>query len=122
MGVTNHKRKIYVDFNDENSAIVKVIDTSDNGEIWRLNTPEFNEVEILKNGFILTAPNGSKMKVTAPQNQIAGKISVSKVKYGGSTTDHNNGIGFGDKYWNYNTAIDIPCFGDIEIRMELIEN
>lgn len=119
MGVQNHKRIISVEFNGENSAKVKINDTSENGKIWRLNTPEFNNVEILKNGFILTAPNGVKMKISAPANQIKGKITVKKVKYGGSTEQHNSGIGFGSQFFLYNKAIDIPCNANINVTIEI---
>ena len=121
MDVKNHQRKIEVEFTNENSAVIIIEDTSENGKIWRLNTPEFNDVEILKNGFILTAPNGSKMEVTAPSTQITGEISFSKVNYGGSTSRHNNGIGFGDQYWRFNKAIDIPCNRNIEVNIEIIK-
>ncbi len=119
MGVKNHKRSMEIEFQRDNSAEIKIKDTSDNGRIWRLNTPEFNEVEILKNGFLLTAPNGSKMKVTAPKEQITGEITVSKFKYGGSTSRHNQGVGFGDRYWKYSTAIDIPCNENIEVNIKI---
>ena len=69
MGTVNHKRTITVSFPSENKAEIKVSDRSENGKIWRLNTPEFNDVQVLKNGFILIAPNGAKMKVTAPGNK-----------------------------------------------------
>jgi hypothetical protein len=120
LGVKNHKRKIEVEFQNENSALIKINDTSENGKIWRLNTPEFNEVEIVENGFILIAPNGTEMKVTAPAEQIKGQISVTKVRYGGSTSQHNRGIGFEDRYWEYNKAVDIPCKKNIQMLIELI--
>lgn len=118
LGVDNHKRKIEVEFHEENAAVVKIKDSSDNGKIWRLNTPEFNKVKITKNGFELLAPNGSKMKVTVPVKQIKGEITVTKVRYGGSTTNHNRGIGFGDKYWPFSKAIDIPCTNNINVNIE----
>jgi hypothetical protein len=120
MGVENHKRRIDVEFQGENAAIIKIKDTSANGKIWRLNTPEFNEVEILENGFLLTAPNGAKMKVSAPKEQITGEITITQIAYGGSTSRHNNGIGFGNQYWEFTKAIDIPCGGNIVVTMELI--
>jgi len=109
-----------VEFTDEDSAVIKIEDTSENGKIWRLNTPEFNEVEIVENGFLLTAPNGAKMKVTAPKEQITGEITTAKIAYGGSTSRHNNGIGFGDQYWRFNKAIDIPCNRNAALLIELI--
>jgi hypothetical protein len=119
LGVKNHKRNIEVGFQNENGAVIKINDSSENGKIWRLNTPEFNEVEVLENGFILVSPNGSKMKVTAPADQIKGEISVTKVKYGGSTSEHNRGIGFGDQYWQFNKAVDIPCDGNLHVKIEI---
>jgi hypothetical protein len=119
MGVENHKRRIEVEFQEANSAIIKIKDTSDNGKIWRLNTPEFNEVEILENGFLLTAPNGSQMKVTATTEQITGEMTVSTVKYGGSTSRHNNGIGFGDEYFANTKTIDIHLEQEVDIVIQL---
>jgi hypothetical protein len=121
LGVKNHKRKIEVGFQNENTAVIKINDSSENGKIWRLNTPEFNAVEIIENGFLLTAPNGSTMKVTVPVEQVTGEISVSKINYGGSTSQHNRGIGFGDRYWGFNTAIDIPCEGNLDVKIGLNE-
>jgi hypothetical protein len=118
LGVKNHKRKIEVGFQNENGAVIKITDSSENGKVWRLNTPEFNTVEIFENGFIVTAPNGSKMKVTAPADQINGRISITKVRYGGSTSQHNRGVGFADKYWEFNNAVDIPCKGNLDVRIE----
>jgi hypothetical protein len=100
--------------------VVQITDSSENGKIWRLNTPGFNEVKIIKNGFLVIAPNGAEMKVSVPQSQIRGEITVSEVKYGGSTTDHNQGVGFGDKYWPVNKAIDIPCNNNMEVTIKLL--
>lgn len=121
MGVEDHRRIVFTEFFQSGEAIVKISDHSVNGKIWRINTPEFNEVEILENGYILTAPNGSKMKVTAPADQIKAAIKVSKVRYGGNTQQHNFGIGFGDRNWLYTKAIDIPCEGNIDVNIELIK-
>lgn len=76
-------------------------------------------MEILGNGFVLTAPNRAKMQVTAPAEQVTGEINVSRVKYGGSTSQHNNGIGFGDRYFQYNMAIDLPINKNIQVLNEL---
>lgn len=70
---------------------------------------------------ILTAPNGSRMKVTAPADQIKADIKISKIRYGGSTQQHNFGIGFGDRNWLFTKAIDIPCEGNIDVNIELIK-
>ena len=119
MGVVQQKRKIEVVFPEDNKAVVTVADQSENGKIWRLNTPEFNAVKITSNGYVLTAPNGSTMKVTAPLPEITGKITVSKIKYGGSTSRLNSGIGFGNTFWLYNKAIDIPCNRNIQVTLKL---
>lgn len=119
MGVTGHCRSVEVDFSRKGCTVIYVSDSSENGRIWRLNTPGFNQVTLLEDGFLITAPNGSEMKVSAPPEQIKGEITITEVNYGGSTTEHNQGIGFGDLNWPVNKAVDIPCDKNIEVTLEL---
>ncbi|MFW6327638.1 MAG: hypothetical protein ACOC2F_04930, partial [Bacteroidota bacterium] len=119
MGIDNHYRLMKIKFEDDNTAKITVTDTSENGRIWRISTPEFNHVEIKNDGYDLISPKGEKMKVRVPAENIAGEVTVSTVKYGGSTTQHNRGIGFGNRYWLYNQVIDIPCNGNIVVTLEL---
>lgn len=119
MGIKNHKRLMEVEFQGENATVIKIKDTSENGKIWRLNTPGFNDVKITENGFLLIAPNGAQMKVTAPKEQITGEITTSKIKYGGSTSRHNNGIGFVNQYWTNTKTIDITVYQEIDIVIQL---
>ncbi|MEM6380796.1 MAG: hypothetical protein AAF705_21640, partial [Bacteroidota bacterium] len=53
-GVQNHTRSIQASFDAEPGnpvATFMVDDISDNGKIWRLNTPEFNQIHISNDGF-----------------------------------------------------------------------
>jgi hypothetical protein len=120
MGVKNHKRKFVADYSGQAGAkaVFIVIDSSTNGRTWRLNTPEFNDVEILENGFLLTAPNGSTLKAVVPEQQDV-VVHVGKVRYGGSTIENNSGIGFGGNYYGYNKTIDIACNGNITVVMTM---
>jgi hypothetical protein len=121
MGIISHKRFIEVEFKAHNATRITVTDTSENGQIWRLATPEFNSVELTDVGYNLISPTGDKMKVRVPAEQVRGKITVSQIRYGGSTSQHNSGIGFGNQYWLYNKVIDIPCSGNITVTLELEE-
>ncbi len=120
MGVKNHTRKFAADYSGKAGAkaVFIISDSSENGKTWRLNTPEFNEVKILKNGFLLTTPNGSTLKGIVAGKQVV-EVKVGKVRYGGSTQDHNPGIGFGGKYYSYNKTIDIACDGNITVIMTM---
>ena len=117
MGVQNHRRKFTADYSGKNgaAAFFVVEDTSGNGTTWRLNTPEFNTVEPLSNGFLLTAPNGSSLKATViGTNKV--NVTIGKIRYGGSTIKHNTFYG---KKYSHNKTIDINCNGNIKVVMTL---
>jgi hypothetical protein len=120
MGVRHHKRKFEADYSGQEGAkaVFIVTDSSENGRTWRMNTPELNEVQILENGFLLTAPNGSTLRAIVT-GQSHAEVEVGKVRYGGSTVEHNSGIGFGGSYYGYNKTIDIACDGNITVVMTL---
>ncbi|WP_372948841.1 hypothetical protein [Mariniphaga sp.] len=58
------------------------------------------------------------MKITAPADQINGRISATKVRNCGSTLQRSGGIGSGDWYWEYSQAVDIFCVGVPGVKIE----
>lgn len=120
MGVRNHKRYFWADYNQTSGAeaVFAVLDSSDNGKYWRLNTPEFNTINLHNDGFTLTAPNNNSLKATVvfPENP---SIDTGRVRYGGETIRHNPGICYHDSCYEYSKTIDIKCKGNIMVVMTL---
>ena len=124
MGVQGHQRFFKVDFNATTNAdaIFVIIDSSENGRTWRLNTPEFNKVTVLRNGFLITAPNGSSMKATVLANSQQNiSVNTGTVAYDGVTTSNNTGITFNGVAYKYSTAIDVSCNKNIRIILTLVK-
>ena len=120
LGVENHTRTFVTDYSGVSGAdgLFIISDRSDNGRTWRLNTPEFHDVRILEDGFLLTAPDGASLKATVLE-PLHPEISQTTVRYGGKTVRNNPGIGYqGKTYWN-NHAIDIQCPGSITVILTL---
>ena len=120
LGVRNHRRKFTADYSGEKGAVAvfTVEDSSENGMTWRLNTPEFNTVEPLSNGFLITAPNGSTLRAVVIGDEKV-DTTVGQLVYGGSTITHNTGIGFYGKKYSNTKSIDITCDGIIKVVMTL---
>lgn len=66
MGVDSHRRAVAIDYSGQSGAPGLFVngETSRNGRIWRLNTPEFNKVETDGNRITITSPKGSSLVVT----------------------------------------------------------
>lgn len=64
VGTTNLIRRFLVDLSGESGAagLFVVADTSDNGKVWQLSTIETHTIEVIDQGFLITAPNGSTMR------------------------------------------------------------
>jgi hypothetical protein len=73
MGVEDHVRRFVADFSGKCGvpALFVNSDTSANGQVWRLNTPEFNEITTDAEGFTITSPVGSSMRVTVLEPEQA---------------------------------------------------
>lgn len=121
MHVKNHNRQVYVDFDPHvnSEAIIRIDDSSENGKTWRVNTPEFNQVEILKDGFLITAPNKTTLRAYVMEGPDEPKITTTKVRYGGSTVRHNAGICFHGECYEQTKAVDILCNGNISVVFTL---
>jgi len=124
MGVQGHQRFFKVDFNATTNADAAfvIIDSSENGRTWRLNTPAFNKVTVLPDGFLITAPNGSSMKATVLANSYRNiSVKTSTVAYDGVTKSNTTGIPFNGVVYNYSTAIDVSCNKNISIVLTLVK-
>jgi hypothetical protein len=121
MHVDNHVRQVKVDYHCDldAKAVFRIDDTSKNGKIWRINTPEFNDVKVFEDGFLLAAPNGSMLRAYIVEGLEKPNISIQKVRYGGSTSRHNPGICFHGECHEFTTAVDISCNGDISVVLVL---
>jgi hypothetical protein len=121
MGVLHHRRYFRVDYSGNTGldALFIVSDQFDGDAIWRMNTPEFNHLDIDDQGFTLTAPNGSTMRgvVFTPDGQPM--ISAEKVRYGGDTQRLNPGICLHGECYEYSIAIDVECSENIVVILTL---
>ncbi len=63
MGVKNHVRRFHTSFDPTSGAEAVFVssDTSRDGSLWRLNTPEYNTIKTFDGGFTITAPSGAVM-------------------------------------------------------------
>ena len=121
MGVEDHKRYFVTDYSPATraEAVIIVSDSSRNGKRWRLNTPEFNKVNILNDGFLIEAPNGNTLRATVFTGQTTLKIDTGRVRYGGSTVRNNPGIRYHGKSYTHSKWLDVNCDGNITVVMTL---
>jgi hypothetical protein len=121
MGVVNHRRTFIVDYGKKSGAeaVFIVSDISDNGKTWRMNSPEFNTLKILKDGFLLTSPNGAELKAVVFSDADSLTVSSRKVHYGGNTLQQNNGVAFNGKNYSWTNAIDCNTKGKITVVLTL---
>ena len=115
VGTRNHRRTLYVSFDPASraEAVVVVADHSANGRRWRVNTPEFNQLETNANGYTLAAPNGSSMRVQFVQNPGPAQLESGKLPYGGRTVSHNSGIRYRGEAYAHSRYVDCHCQGSV---------
>jgi hypothetical protein len=118
LGVKNHRRQFVADYAGKAGApaVFRLRETSDNGKVWRLNTPEFNQIAETPQGFTLTGPNGATLAATV--------LSPAKPTFRTGTFERGGGSGHtgfpyrGTKYIN-NRWIEFDCTGEVELVMTL---
>jgi len=120
-GVEEHIRCFLVDYSGKSGteAVFVVADSSKNGRIWRLNTPEFNSITTDKEGFTITTPDGASLRGHVLQVKKPLNINTGKVRYGGETVRHNGGIHYRGQNYIYNNWIDIENDGEITVVLTL---
>lgn len=121
MGVANHVRTFQADYSKKSGAeaVFIITDRSENGKIWRMNSPEFNELKINSDGFTLVSPDGAQLKAVVFTDAANLEVTSSKVHYGGDTKDHNRGIAFHEKSYVWTNAIDCNTNGNITVVITL---
>jgi len=118
--VNGHCRFYYTSFAADNTAAIVIVkDISENGERWRINTPEFNRIVTSENGFTLVGPNNASLKATVMSNGKPVKMQTGQVRYGGSTVKNNPGIYYQGKGYKNNNWIDVYCDGEITVVFTL---
>ena len=120
-GVVDHKRCFIVDYSSKSGAeaVFVIADSSKNGRIWRLNTPEFNTIETDKNGFTITTPEGASLRGHVLNVKRPLRIKTGQVKYGGETVNHNTGINYRGENYKYNNWVDIENEGTIAVVLTI---
>lgn len=123
LGVIDHLRKTQVDYSPETGCAAAFLlqESSQNGRRWRIQTPEFNAFEALKDGYLLTAPNGAtlRVKVLAPDGKP--EIRSGLHRYGGETVNLNPGIRYAGKAYPNSRWIDVACEGGLTVLITLQE-
>jgi hypothetical protein len=121
MGVLNHQRSLQVDYSRESGAAAVFIinDHSDNGRVWRMNSPIFNDLRINQDGFSLVSPQGAELRATVFTDIPQLNISSGKLRYGGATTRLNRGIEYRGKSYDFTHAIDCKTNGNICVVLTL---
>jgi len=118
LGVLDHRRTFIADFGETSGAAAMFVnaETSRNGRLWRLNTPEFNEITTDGRGFTITAPHGPSLRVTVLE-PAEPQFRTGKVERGGGA-GHTAFPYRGTKYI-HNKWIDFPVDGNAVVAMTL---
>ena len=118
MGTQDHRRAFGVDYSGASGAPAVLVsaETSGNGKVWRLNTPEFNTVKTTANGFAITGPTGSVLTVRV--------IEPATVTFRTGTFERGGGAGhagyrYRDKKYINNTWIEFDCDRNVLVVMTL---
>ena len=120
VGVEDFTRRFAVDYSGRSGAPALFVsaETSANGKLWRLNTPEFNTIETAGNSFTLRSPHGPTLHVTV--------IHPQGVSFRTGTVERGGGAGHtgfpyrGAKYI-HNKWIEFDCDGQVLTVMTLQE-
>ncbi len=117
MGVDGHKRTFIADYSGQCGAPALFVnsDTSENGKVWRLNTPEFNEIDIRGNQFTLRSPNGASMQATVIYPKSV-TFRTGRFKRGGGVGYPYRGTAYMENKW-----IEFDCPGQACVVMTLQE-
>lgn len=117
-GVRRHVRLFAADFDEAAGAAALVVnsETSLNGRLWRLNTPEFNEISINGNSFTLKSPVGSSLKVTVIEPAEV-QFRTGRFARGGAAM--YKPLRYRGKGYTHNNWIEFDCDGRVMVVMTL---
>ena len=121
VGTQGHYRIHYTTFDEAcgAAAVIVVKDSSANGKRWRINTPEFNEVQEMENGYRLISPQGESMQVVFVSPEAPLRIERGKLRYGGNTESHNAGIWYEGQVFTHSRYIDVFCEREVTAVISL---
>jgi hypothetical protein len=118
LGVQDQRRLFGADYSRKSgaAAVFVTAETSQNGRLWRLNTPEFNEISTSGNTFTLRGPTGASLAGTV--------VEPAKVAFRTGTFERGGGaghVGFpyrGKKYIN-NKWLEFDCDKNVVVVLTL---
>ncbi len=121
MGVKEHNRFLQADYSGESGAeaVLIIADKSLNGKVWRLNTPEWNSIELAEDGFIINAPDHSSLKATVFCPDASMKLDSGQLRYGGEAIRHNPGLCYKDACYEKSKYIDVICGPNVVVALTL---
>jgi hypothetical protein len=117
MGVTGHRRVFAVDYSGRAGvpAVFVNAETSANGRLWRLQTPEFNQVTSAGSTFTITSPNGATLVATVlqPAKPVFRTGSHERPSLS------KQALGYHGKVYTNNSWIEFDCEGQVLVVMTL---
>lgn len=115
LGVQHQRRVFGVDFSTRSGAeaVFVSVETSDNGAVWRMNTPEFNRVTWSNNIFTLAAPNGAMLTGTVLEPATPA-FRTGTFARGGTA-----GFPYRGKVYANNTWLEFDCTRSVRVVMTL---
>ncbi|WP_162416084.1 hypothetical protein [Cyclobacterium roseum] len=121
MGVIRQRRKFTVNYDERSGAeaVFLVEDMTENGGIWRLNTPEFNEIVPNEKGYEIHTPTGYTLHVMVLGSAKPVEVNQTSVAYGGNLSRLNPGIIWHGKSYTHSKAIDLKMNGNLSVLMIL---
>lgn len=100
-GVSGHVRRLITDYSGASGArgVWVIADRTEDGTLWRMNTPGMNTVSTRLNGFTITAPNGNRMEATIlhPTGKVPSTGSFTRgsdFRFDSSVYQNNNYVQF----------------------------
>lgn len=123
LGLMEHHRFTRVDYRPETGSNVAILmrESAPNGRRWRIQTPEFNQLELIEGGYTLISPDGSSMQVKILDHNGTGKIKSGLHRYAGKTVRNNPGLIWRGQNYENSRWVDIECNGELTVLITLQE-
>ncbi|SEJ46643.1 hypothetical protein SAMN05192553_104106 [Cyclobacterium xiamenense] len=120
-GVMEHRRTFTVRYDEASGAeaVFLIEDHTENGRIWRMATPEFNEVRLSENGFTIDTSTGYRLHVLVLGKPNQALATVSTVPYGGRLSRVNPGIVWNGRSYTHSKVIDLEMEAELTVLMVL---
>ncbi|WP_209331366.1 hypothetical protein [Lunatimonas salinarum] len=120
-GVVGHRRKFTANYDPRSGAVAVFLveDQSENGQVWRLATPEFNQIKVHDSGYTILAPTGYALHVFALDGAVESAVSQELVPYGGSLSRVNPGIIWNNERYTHGKVIDFAMKQNLTVLLVL---